>query len=59
MFADILYVMFFGHLMAPKVSRRSDTLIFTMRIKPCFKIPTMRLRIKPSFKSILKALAPG
>ena len=57
MFADILYVMFFGHLMAPKVSRMSDTLTFTMRIKPCFKIPTMR--IKPSFKSILKALAPG
>ena len=53
MFAVILYVMFFGHLMAPKVSRMSDT----MRIKPCFKIPTMR--IKPSFKSILKALAPG
>ena len=57
MFADILYTTLFGHLMAPKASYMSDTLIFTMRIKPCFKIPTMR--IKPSFKSILKAPAPG
>ena len=57
MFADILYTTLFGHLMAPKVSYMSDTLIFTMRIKPSFIIPTMR--IKPSFKSILKALAPG
>ena len=57
MFAGILYTMFLYHLMAPKVSRMSDTLIFTMRIKPSVKIPTMR--IKPSFKSILKALAPG
>ena len=57
MFAGILYTMFLYHLMAPKVSRMSDTLIFTMRIKPFVKIPTMR--IKPSFKSILKAPAPG